>query len=178
MTSGQKIINFGKNAKALRLQVHTLLKQVDYDYQRMQYNTVVSGAMKLLNALEDFKADGSDGDNAALAEGFNILLRVLYPATPHISHALWQTLAFNAQQGDLLDAPWPLVDEAALEQDEIELMLQVNGKLRGSILVAADATREAIEKIATQCDAFKLQANGATPKKVIVVPGRLVNMVV
>ena len=76
-----------KAAKALRLEVHTVLKQVDYDYQRMQYNTVVSGAMKMLNALDDFKGDGSAGDNAALAEGFGILLRALYPATPHIAHA-------------------------------------------------------------------------------------------
>ena len=168
----------GKIAKALRLDIHSLLKQVSYDYQRMQYNTVVSGAMKLLNALEDFKSDDSEGDNAALAEGFSILLRVLYPATPHIAHALWQGLGYAAQQGDLLDAPWPVVDKNALVQDEIELMLQVNGKLRGSILVAASATREAIEKIAIDSDAFKNIANSAPPKKLIVVPGRLVNIVV
>ncbi len=168
----------GKTAKALRLEVHTVLKQIAYDYQRMQYNTVVSGAMKLLNALEDFKSDGGEGDNAALAEGFSILLRVLYPATPHIAHQMWLDLGFAAQQGDLLDAPWPVVDSNALVQDEIELMLQVNGKLRGSILVAADAAREAIEKIATESEAFRNIANGAAPKKVIVVPGRLVNIVV
>jgi leucyl-tRNA synthetase len=88
-----------KQAKALRLEIYTLLRQVHYDYQRMQYNTVVSGAMKLLNALEDFKGDDSEGDNAAVAEGFSILLRVLYPATPHISHALWQGLGFAAAHG-------------------------------------------------------------------------------
>jgi leucyl-tRNA synthetase len=167
-----------KESKALRLEVHTLLKQVDYDYQRMQYNTVVSGAMKLLNALEDFKGNASEGDNAALAEGFGILLRVLYPATPHISHSLWQDLGFAALQGGLLDAPWPTVDAGALKQDEIELMLQINGKLRGSILVPAEATKEAIEIIALANDAFIKQANGAAPKKVVVVPGRLVNIVV
>jgi leucyl-tRNA synthetase len=167
-----------KQAKALRLEMHTLLKQVHYDYQRMQYNTVVSGAMKLLNALEDFKADGSEGDNAALAEGFSILLRVLYPATPHICHALWQSLGYAALQGELLDAPWPLVDHKALQQDEIELMLQINGKLRGSILVPAAATKEAIEKIALENEAFVKQAAGAAAKKVVVVPGRLVNIVV
>jgi leucyl-tRNA synthetase len=167
-----------KQAKALRLEMHTLLKQVHYDYQRMQYNTVVSGAMKLLNALEDFKGDGSEGDNAALAEGFSILLRVLYPATPHISHALWQGLGFAAMHGELLDAPWPAVDDSALKQDEIELMLQINGKLRGSILVPATASKEAIEKIALENEAFVKQANGAAAKKVVVVPGRLVNIVV
>jgi leucyl-tRNA synthetase len=171
-----------KQAKALRLEIHTLLKQVHYDYQRMQYNTVVSGAMKLLNALEDFKGDGNpdnlDGDNAAVAEGFSILLRVLYPATPHISHALWQGLGFAALHGELLDAPWPAVDDNALVQDEIELMLQINGKLRGSILVPAAASKEAIEKIALENEAFVKQANGAAAKKVVVVPGRLVNIVV
>jgi leucyl-tRNA synthetase len=167
-----------KQAKALRLEVHTLLKQVDYDYQRMQYNTVVSGAMKLLNALEDFKSDASAGDTAALAEGFSILLRVLYPATPHIGHALWRDMGYAALNGELLDAPWPAVDASALKQDEIELMLQINGKLRGSILVPADAAKEAIEAIALANDAFIKQANGAAAKKVVVVPGRLVNIVV
>ncbi len=166
-----------KQAKALRLEVHSLLKQIDYDYQRMQYNTVVSGAMKLLNALEDFKNDASEGDQAAVAEGFSILLRVLYPATPHISHALWQDMGNAKLQGELLDAPWPVVDESALLQDEIELMLQINGKLRGAIVVPAGAAKEAIEAIALGSEAFVKQAAGAAAKKVVVVPGRLVNIV-
>jgi leucyl-tRNA synthetase len=170
--------DYGKEAKALRLEIHSVLKQVDYDYQRMQYNTVVSGAMKLLNALEDFKGGGTPGGHAALREGFGILLRCLYPVTPHVTHALWQALGYAAQSGELLDAPWPQVDEAALRQDEIELMLQVNGKLRGSILVPAGAAKDAIEKIALASEAFTKQAAGAHPKKVIVVPGRLVNVVV
>ena len=171
-------ISFGKETKALRLEVHTVLKQIDYDYQRMQYNTVVSGAMKLLNALDDFKAADSAGATVALYEGFGILLRCLYPATPHIAHALWQELGYVLPFGDLLDAPWPKVDEAALQQDEIELMLQVNGKLRGSVRVAAQATREAIEQAALQHEAVALFAQGAPVKKVVVVPGRLVNVVV
>ncbi len=170
-------VALGKAAKTLRLEMHTVLKQVDYDYQRMQYNTVVSGAMKMLNALEDFKSDGSAGDAAALAEGFSILLRCLYPATPHITHTLWQTLGYAGQLGELLDAPWPKVDESALQRDEIELMLQINGKLRGSVTVPASADKAAIEAAALASDAFVKQANGAAPKKVIVVPGRLVNVV-
>ncbi|MBU4181416.1 MAG: leucine--tRNA ligase [Gammaproteobacteria bacterium] len=165
-------------AKALRLEVHTVLKQVDYDYQRMQYNTVVSGAMKMLNALDDFKGDGSAGDNAALAEGFGILLRCIYPATPHIAHSLWVELGYAAAAGELLDAPWPQADEAALQRDQIELMLQINGKLRGSVTVPASADKSAIEAAALASEAFVKQANGAAPKKVVVVPGRLVNVVV
>jgi leucyl-tRNA synthetase len=168
---------YSKDAKALRLEVHTVLKQVDYDYQRMQYNTVVSGAMKLLNALEGFKGH-APGDAAAVREGFGILLRTLYPVTPHIAHELWQALGYAAQQGDLLDAPWPKVDEDALKQDEIELMLQVNGKLRGAIHVPAAADKALIEQIALASEAFIKQADGAAPKKVIVVPGRLVNVVI
>ncbi|WP_372656510.1 leucine--tRNA ligase [Hydrogenophaga sp.] len=168
----------GKAAKALRLEIHTVLKQVDYDYQRMQYNTVVSGAMKMLNALDDFKGDGSTGDNAALAEGFGILLRCIYPATPHIAHTLWSELGYPAANGELLDAPWPQPDEAALQRDEIELVLQINGKLRGSITVPADADKATIEAAALSSEAFLKQAEGAAPKKVIVVPGRLVNVVV
>lgn len=168
---------YGKAAQALRREIHNVLRQVDYDYQRMQYNTVVSGAMKMLNALEDFKGNGEPGADAALREGFGILLRVLYPVTPHVAHALWQELGYAGTQGDLLDAPWPQVDESALKQDEIELMLQVNGKLRGSILVPAKADKAEIEKIALASEAFEKFAGGASPKKVIIVPGRLVNLV-
>jgi leucyl-tRNA synthetase len=168
----------GSTVKALRREIHSVLRQVDYDYVRMQYNTVVSGAMKMLNALEDFKAGGEPGADAALAEGFGILLRVLYPATPHATHGLWQALGYAALHGDLVDAAWPKVDEGALVQDEIELVLQVNGKLRGSLRVPAGASREQIEQLAVASEAFLKFADGATPKKVVVVPGRLVNLVV
>jgi leucyl-tRNA synthetase len=171
-------INFSKEAKVLRLEIHTVLKQVDYDYQRMQYNTVVSGAMKMINALENFKATDSAGAQVALIEGFGILLRCLYPATPHIAHSLWQGLGYAGTLGDLLDAPWPQVDESALLQDEIELMLQINGKLRGAIVVSAGASKAEIEQAAIDSEVFRKLADGATPKKVIVVPGRLVNLVV
>ncbi|GKT23284.1 leucine--tRNA ligase [Acidovorax sp. SUPP3334] len=173
-----KEVPFGKEAKALRLEIHTVLKQVDYDYQRMQYNTVVSGAMKMINALEDFKAEGSAGAPVALIEGFGILLRVLYPATPHIAHSLWSGLGYAGALGDLLDAPWPQADADALVQDELELMLQVNGKLRGSIRVPASADKAEIERTALASEAFVKQADGATPKKIVVVPGRLVNVVI
>jgi len=169
---------FGKTVKALRLEIHTVLRQVDYDYVRMQYNTVVSGAMKMLNALEDFKATSEPGADAALAEGFGILLRALYPATPHLTHGLWHALGYAALQGDLIDAPWPRVDEAALVQDEIELMLQVNGKLRGAVRVPAGASREQIEALTLASEAFLQFAASAPAKKVIVVPGRLVNVVI
>jgi len=169
---------FGQQAKDLRREMHSVLRQVDYDYQRMQYNTVVSGTMKMINALEDFKATDTQGALQALCEGMGLLLRCLYPATPHMAHVLWTELGYAAQYGDLLDAPWPQVDAAALEQDEIELVLQINGKLRGALRVSATATRQEIEAAALKCDAFVNFAATGPVKKLIVVPGRLVNVVV
>ncbi len=171
-------IKCGKEAKALRLEIHTVLKQVEYDYSRMQYNTVVSGAMKMINALEDFKALDSEGGREAVVEGFGILLRALYPATPHVTQMLWNELGYDKALGALLDAAWPQVDPQALVQDEIQLMLQVNGKLRGSIVVAAGADKATIEAAALANEEFQRLAAGAAPKKIIVVPGRLVNIVV
>jgi leucyl-tRNA synthetase len=169
--SGFDSQSWSSQAKALRREMHLLLKQISYDYERMQYNTVVSGCMKMLNTLEGFKLSDQASDALALTEGFSLLLRCLYPACPHITAEIWTALSFDRALGGLLDAAWPAVDEAALKQDEIELMLQINGKLRGSIRVSADADRASIEKAACE------KAN-ATPKKVIVVPGRLVNLVI
>ncbi len=174
-SGGQDFAALSGDGKALRREVHNVLKQVSYDYERMQYNTVVSGAMKLLNALEGFKAEGQA---AAIRDGFSVLLRVLYPATPHVAHQLWQDLGFATELGDLLDAPWPTVDETALVQDEIELMLQVNGKLRGSVKVPAGADKAAIEAAALGNPEFAKFSEGKPPKKVVIVPGRLVNVVV
>jgi leucyl-tRNA synthetase len=166
--------NLPEDAKALRREVHKVLEQISYDYERMQYNTVVSGGMKLLNALEGFKGDAPE----VIREAFGILLRALYPACPHVTWHLWEQLGHAAVAGDLLDAAWPEVDPAALVQDEIELMLQVNGKLRGSIRVPASADKATIEAMALanpECIRF---AEGKPPKKIVVVPGRLVNVVV
>ncbi|MSQ65338.1 MAG: leucine--tRNA ligase [Limnohabitans sp.] len=171
-------VAFGKAAKALRLDIHSVLKQANYDYERMQYNTVVSAVMKMLNTLEDAALSDSAEDCAALAESVSILLRVLYPVCPHISYHLWGELGYAACGGDLLDAAWAGVDESALLRDEIELMLQVNGKLRGSLTVSANADKAVIEQAALSSEAFQKQAQGATVKKIIIVPGRLVNLVI
>jgi leucyl-tRNA synthetase len=170
-------IDFGKAAKDLRREIYTVLKQANYDYERMQYNTVVSALMKMLNTLDDAPLSDSTEDAAALAECVSILLRVLYPVCPHIAFTLWTDLGYTAGCGDLLDTAWPEVDDTALLRDEIELMLQINGKLRGSIVVPATADKALIEQTAIASEEFQKQAAGAAPKKVIVVPGRLVNLV-
>ena len=165
-------------ATGLRRDLHGLLRQVSHDYERLQYNTVISGAMKMLNAIEDARVGDSAADAAVQVEAFGILLRALYPAAPHITHALWQALGLQAAHGEIIDAPWPAVDEAALVQDEIELVLQVGGKLRGAIRVPATADRAAIEAAALASPEFVRFAEGKPAKKIVVVPGRLVNVVV
>jgi leucyl-tRNA synthetase len=157
---------------AMRRELHATLKQATYDMERLQFNTVASAAMKMLNALA---ATPRAPQNArALHEGTSILLRTLAPVTPHVAHALWTELGYA---GELMDAAWPEVDAAALEQDEIELVLQVNGKLRGHLQVAKTAAKDAIERGALAHEAVAKHLEGRAPKKVIVVPGKLVNVV-
>jgi leucyl-tRNA synthetase len=159
---------------ALRLEIHGVLKQANFDYQRKQYNTVVSATMKMLNALEQAKTVSPE----VRRETLGILLRALYPVVPHITFTLWNAAGYVQQWGDLLDAPWPEVDESALVQNEITLMIQVNGKLRGQVLVPTDADKASIEALALTSDAAIKAMNGAPAKKVIIVPGRLVNIVI
>jgi leucyl-tRNA synthetase len=167
----------GAAVKGARREIHLALRQANYDYERVQYNTVVSAGYKMLNALEAV-GDKAIGAAALYREGLSILLRVLYPIAPHTTWTAWKHLAFDAQHGELLDAPWPQVDAAALEQSEVELVLQVNGKLRGKLVVPASADRAAIEAAAKASAEVARHANGAPVKKVVVVPGRLVNVVV
>lgn len=165
----------------LRREMHGLLKQADYDFERIQYNTVVSACMKMLNAIESAKlaatATPSNAQVQVVTEAFSILLRVLYPVVPHITWQLWRDLGYSATTGDLLDAPWPTVDPSALQADSIELVLQVNGKLRGNLTVPAETEKAEIESLARAHEAVAKHLEGRQPKRVIVVPGKLVNVV-
>ena len=167
----------GSAAAAARRDIHLALKQANYDYERVQYNTVVSAGMKMLNTIEQLDA-AADGHAQVVAEGLSILLRTLYPVVPHTAWVLWNDLGYAANSGDLIDAAWPAVDDGALAQDEIELVLQVNGKLRGKLVVPSTADAPAIEAAARASAEVGKHAAGAPIRKVIVVPGRLVNVVV
>jgi len=160
---------------AVRRELHSVLRQANYDMGRHQLNTVVSAAMKMINCLERAPKEASPARTWVVSEGFAILLRMLSPITPHICHALWQAMGYGE---DILDAPWPEPDEAALVEDEVELVVQVNGKLRGSIRVPKDASRETVEAAALNNPAVQKFCEGKAPKKVIVVPSRLVNLVI
>ena len=173
----ERTLGKGKLPEALadvRREIHSCLKQANYDFGKHQFNTVASASMKMLNALEKAPADNAAAHAELTEEGLSILLRLLNPITPHIAHTLWRDCGFG---DDILNAAWPEVDENALVQDEIELMLQINGKLRGSIKVAADAARDAIEQIALADAAAVKTMDGKPARKIVVVPGRLVNIV-
>ena len=165
------------DAKTLRREVHTTLRQAEYDFSRMQYNTVVSACMKMFNTIEGFKGE-TPADLAALCECASILLRTLYPIAPHITTALWQELGFVERIGDLIDAPWPEVSEDAIKADELKLVVQVNGKLRGEILVPAEAAQAEIEAAALANPDVQRFTEGMTVRKIIIVKNKLVNVVV
>jgi leucyl-tRNA synthetase len=156
--------------KATRFEIHSVLKQVNYDMEKQQFNTVASGAMKILNALERLEGFPEEAN-----EGLKILLKVLSPITPHVAHHLWRELKFGE---DVMREDWPQVEASALEQDEVELVVQVNGKLRGSIRVPKAANKEAIQSLAVSNENVQKFIAGQAIKKVVVVPGRLVNLVV
>ena len=161
---------------AIRREIHQLLKQANYDLERQQFNTVASATMKILNRLEGVSGDGFEGQPFIKYEGFSILLRLLSPITPHISQALWKELGYG---NDILSAPWPKPSEAAMVQEEVELVIQVNGKLRGSLTVARTLDKNGIEVLVVQQPCVqKFLADGATVRKIIVVPNKLINVVV
>jgi leucyl-tRNA synthetase len=159
---------------ALRRELHLLLRQANYDLGKQQFNTVASAAMKMLNSLEKAPASDAAPRAAVLREGFSMLLRLLSPITPHICHTLWRELGYGE---DILAATWPEPLAAALTQDEEELVLQINGKHRGNLRVKVGADRTAIEAAALATEAAQKFMAGKPPKKVVVVPGRLVNIV-
>ena len=158
-------------AKATRFEIHSVLRQANYDLAKHQFNTVASAAMKILNALERF----SGGKNKDTGEGLSILLRLLSPITPHVCHHLWRELGFGE---DVMVAPWPEPDLAALEQDEIEYVVQVGGKTRGSLRAPRSAGQPALESLVRASALVQKYATGKPIRRIIVVPGKLINVVV
>jgi leucyl-tRNA synthetase len=164
-----------KALKDLRFKLHKTIEKVADDYgRRLQFNTAIAAIRELLNLHDDVK-DASPAARAVKQEVLEDAVLMLSPIVPHVATALWEGLRPGTR---LIDQPWPTVDKAALVQDEIELVVQVNGKLRGHIVVPTSATREQIEGFALANDAVQKFVNGQKPKKVVVVPGKLVNVVV
>ncbi|HPB74159.1 MAG TPA: class I tRNA ligase family protein, partial [Chromatiaceae bacterium] len=158
---------------AARYEIHAALRKALYDYERHQFNTVVSACMTMVNVLH--KLDGEGEGAAVRREGLAIVLRLLAPIAPHLTHHLWRELGYGE---DILGATWPQVDEAALQRDSVEYVVQVNGKVRGQIRVPVDAERSVIEQAAIGNENVRRFLGDGQVRKVILVPGKLVNLVV
>lgn len=164
-----------KAAKALRLKLHETLQKVTDDIGRRQhFNTAIAACMELMNEVSKFEVS-TDEDRAVMQEALETIVLMLSPMTPHLSQRLWEQLGHS---GLVVDVAWPTVDESALVKSEIELMVQVNGKLRGKIEIAADADQATILAMAKSDEAVLKFIDGKELVKEIVVPGRLVNLVV
>lgn len=164
-----------KPAKALRLKLHETLQKVTDDMGRRQhFNTAIAACMELTNEVSKFTAESAE-DRAVLQETLETLVLMLSPMTPHMAQSLWESLG---KTGLIVDARWPAVDESALVKSEIELMVQVNGKLRGKIEISAEADKETILAAAKADETVQKFIDGKEIVKEIVVPGRLVNLVV
>ena len=162
-------------AKALRLQLHQTIQKVDDDMgRRKTFNTAIAANMELLNALAKFD-EQTPSARAVVQEALEAITLMLNPIVPHVCQALWSELRPGT---DMLDQAFPDTDPNALVQDEIDLVIQVNGKLRGNMLVAKSADKATLEKLALAHPAIEKHLAGAIPKKIVVVPGRLINIVV
>lgn len=160
--------------KVIRRAIHAAIKQASTDVgQFHKFNTAIAQVMTVMNVLEK-APQATEQDRALLQEGLEAVTLLLAPITPHISHELWQQLG---HQQAVIDASWPVVDEAALVQDTVTLVVQVNGKLRGQVEMPAAASREEIEAAARSNENVLRFIDGLTIRKVIVVPGKLVNIV-
>jgi leucyl-tRNA synthetase len=164
-----------KDQQAMRLKTHQTIDKITTDIgARQTFNTAIAAMMELTNALTKFNDDSNNG-MAIRHEGWFNLVKMISPFAPHMAQALWEALG---QKELLCDALWPKVDKAALVQDEVEMVVQVNGKLRAKITVAVDAEKADIEALALADENVVKFTNGFTIRKVIVVPKRLINVVV
>ncbi len=166
------LTGLGETQKTARREIHEALKQARFDYQRHQFNTVVSACMKIINTL--YRLGDSAADRAVLHEGLGITLVLLGPIAPHVTHSLWRDLGYG---DEILNAAWPEPDESALERESIQYVVQVNGKVRAKIMAPVQADREVVEQAALNDPNVARFIAGATVRKVIVVPNKLVNVV-
>ena len=157
------------DALALRRFAHKALEKITAGIESFRFNTSVAQIYELTNALKKYK-----GNDAAKAEALGILIRTIAPFMPHLSEECWSHLG---GAGLCYHAPWPEVDPAMLVEDEVTLPIQVNGKRRSELTTAKDVSKEEVEKLALADEAIKRAIDGKTVRKVIVVPGRIINIV-
>jgi len=163
------------NLRNERRQIHEILRQARYDFERLQFNTVVSACMKLLNTLFAIAEHSDDYTIQLIQEGLSILLRLLAPITPHITHFLWQDLHFC---GPLLQTTWPKVALDALKVEQIDIIVQINGKLRDKITVPTDAEGNTVLELALKAPNVIRYLGNKTIQKHIFISGKLINLVI
>ncbi len=174
-TEGSPTPQLTEVQKAMRLKLHETIRKVSDDFnRRLTFNTAIAANMELLNSVVKFD-DSSATGKVIRQEVFENMTLMLAPIIPHACHKLWQELG---QNGVVIDQPWPQVDESALVQETIEMVIQVNGKLRGKMQIGADADRTSCETMALKVDTVRRFIDDQQIKKVIVVPSKLVNIVV
>jgi len=158
-------------AKALRRKVHQTIRKVGEDIEKFAFNTAVAALMEMTNEMYSFKAEGK---SAAMSEAVEMLVLLLAPMTPHVADELWETLG---KQGFTIDAQWPSYDAEVAKADEVEIVAQINGKVKEKITLPADADEDTMKAAAMASERVKADLEGKTVRKVIVVPGKLVNIV-
>jgi leucyl-tRNA synthetase len=164
-----------ESQKAMRLKLHQTIKKVSDDYgRRLTFNTAIAANMELLNRVGKFD-DKSPTGQAIRQETYESMVLMLAPIIPHLCHQLWQDLG---RDGVIIDHPWPQVDEAALVRESIEMVIQVNGKLRGKMQVSAGTDKDGCETMAMNNERVQRFIGDQPVKKVIVVPNKLVNIVI
>lgn len=160
--------------RELRRRVHQTLKRVTHDFENFEFNTIVSSLMELLNVMYKMRDSGAKG-TVEWVEACDIYLRMLAPVAPHLAEELWERLGYPYS---IHTQPWPKIDEDAAAEEVITLVVQVNGKVRDRITIPVSTTEDVAKSIALESETIRKYLGGATPRKVIVVPGKLVNIVV
>jgi|TARA_B110000014_G_scaffold263618_1_gene261047 leucyl-tRNA synthetase len=172
-------LTLNSDQKKLRRELHkTIAKVTDDIGRRNTFNTAIAAIMELINHLSKAKVDSLE-DKAVMAEAVKAVVLMLTPITPHMCHYLWEQLGLsqNGKSESVADASWPVVDESAMVEDEKLIIVQVNGKLRAKITVAANATKETVESLGLAHEGVLKFTDGKTIRKVIYIPGKLLNIV-
>ena len=173
--SDVKIDELTKEDKAMRYTIHATLKKVTEDLsEKFGFNTAISSLMELINEMYKYK-ELDNRNNAVIKEGIETIVTILAPFTPHIGEELWTMIG---KEGSIFDISWPKYDESALVKDEVEVVVQVNGKVRGKLTVGANVSREEMQELAIADEKIKALVEGKTIVKVVAVPKKLVNIVV
>jgi leucyl-tRNA synthetase len=173
--------SLNKEQKALRLKLHQTIEKITVEYgDRQGFNTCVAAVMELMNSITKFISDCKNGtdketqDAAVINEALQATVLLLSPITPHIAHSLWRDLG---NESDVTEAQWPAVDKSALEKDSVLYVIQVNGKVRSRIEVAAGADKDTVLNAAKADENVIKFLEGNTIRKEIVIPNKLVNIV-